>query len=414
MSSTMMENRMKIIIKRKECFEISFKYYYNKNKKFSHTLEYPKSIIPLDDSLFRIALLSRPDNSERYEIEGLKVHESVKNHFENQLGSLINVPLDEELLAKKQKIVSLPKHTLLCFSGGFDSVAAMALLDNSTGLLSIDFGGWFEREALFFKKFKTTTVKWKLRGSRSNQSVKFNESIDWRFLLAPALLFRKEHEHLAILTGTIMEAAPYWFNGIERPKFKEYNKDYGSSVALVNPIACLTEYATTLIISKYLSSEDIQLSLKSLASPNSIKAFRKKTLLSLVEGTTLPKPHKKMSKHRYGTSFADDFLAIYFCWKCGRDWVLNNYVDQLPSVTYNIDMSFVEKANQINLDALNEGLRSDVVNKLKEYNIEMYTENDFLELEKVKAIILSKTGVRKGIKLIKYRLKVLLKSSLSK
>jgi len=403
---------MKIVIEKVSSLKTLFEYFYDGNKYFSHSLESPSSPPMLDDALFRMALLSRPKNSDTYLVEGVKIHAEVKNHFQEQLDATLDVLTFSDPPLSQQKIVSLPNNTILCFSGGFDSLATKALLDDNVKLLSIDFGGGLKREASFFKSFETTVVKWQLRGPQPNQKIRFKESTDWRFLLSPALLFKDKEEPLAIITGTIMEAAPCWFSAKERPIFEEYDKDYGPSVALVNPISCLTEYSTTLIVNQHFSSDKVRLSLDSLAAPASIKAFRKRVLLSLVEGNSLPKPHKKMSKHRFGSSFADDFLVIYFCWKCGKDWVLKNYTDQVPEGIESIDMSFVEKANQHNLEVLDPVFRQHMVKMLDEYKIEMYTPKDMQELEKVKTIILSKSGVRKGINLIAYRLLTGFKSSL--
>ena len=97
-----------------------------------------------------------------------------------------------------------------------------------------------------------------------------------------------------------------------------------------------------------------------------------------------------LKKHRFGSSFADDFLSIYFAWKCGRAWTLANYVDRLPNSIDEIDMSYVEKANQNNLDTLDSGFRSEIILKLKHYGIDLYNDEDFLELEKTKTILLAK------------------------
>ena len=52
---------------------------------------------------------------------------------------------------------------ILSFSGGFDSFAALRLLGNEAHLVSLDFGGWFEREAQFFNNFDPLVIKTNIR-----------------------------------------------------------------------------------------------------------------------------------------------------------------------------------------------------------------------------------------------------------
>uniref|UniRef100_UPI00211CBB3A hypothetical protein n=1 Tax=Campylobacter jejuni TaxID=197 RepID=UPI00211CBB3A len=52
---------------------------------------------------------------------------------------------------------------ILSFSGGFDSYAALRLLGPETNLVSLDFGGWFEREARFFTDFDPLVIKTNIR-----------------------------------------------------------------------------------------------------------------------------------------------------------------------------------------------------------------------------------------------------------
>ena len=62
----------------------------------------------------------------------------------------------------------------LCFSGGLDSLAAYCLMPADTNLISLDFGGWFDRETRFFEQFPTHVVRTDVRrnaergGARSN------------------------------------------------------------------------------------------------------------------------------------------------------------------------------------------------------------------------------------------------------
>ena len=54
------------------------------------------------------------------------------------------------------------KNAILCFSGGFNSLAAYNLLENGIcnyNIVSLDFGGIFSRGSEFFKRFSPHIVK---------------------------------------------------------------------------------------------------------------------------------------------------------------------------------------------------------------------------------------------------------------
>lgn len=380
---------MKILIEKK-LGNVEFIYSYGGGVNFSHSLSYPNSLDPTDDALLRISYFSRPVNSKCYDVEGVTVNRTTKEYLQAYYDVSINVPVSTEIEYRNLALKSVPENIYLCFSGGFDSITSKAMLEDLADLVSIDFGGTYERESTFFKFFKTNIIKWELRGKRKGQKESFNELLDWHWMVSPPLLFQDKDKPLAIATGTILEGAgPWWFSGKKRPDFKQYNScGYGPGVALVSPVASITEYATTLVASQYLNSEQLASSLKSLAAPNSLKAFRKKVLLSIIQDKSIPDASTKMLKHRFGSGFGDDFMALYFYWKLGKDWVLENYVDLIPEEAASIDMSFAEKIHQYNLDALDRKLSDHLLGKLKGFGLnKLYTDNDFNELEKVKAII---------------------------
>lgn len=53
------------------------------------------------------------------------------------------------LVIEDSPLPMLEGGNLLSFSGGFDSFSAWRLMPDDTKLVSLDFGGWFEREAEF-------------------------------------------------------------------------------------------------------------------------------------------------------------------------------------------------------------------------------------------------------------------------
>ncbi|WP_035689600.1 hypothetical protein, partial [Avibacterium paragallinarum] len=119
---------------------------------------------------------------------------------------------------------------------------------------------------------------------------------------------------------------------------------------LINPVCGLTEYGTTKIVMRQYDNDFTQNSLKSLSHENSFKRYRKQCLMAAVnENDTFNKiiPHPKKTK--FGLSFGEDMISLYFCWKFGLDWVEHNYAEGIPNSVKNLDLSFFEKVNVNNL-----------------------------------------------------------------
>lgn len=98
------------------------------------------------------------------------------------------------------------KHAV-SFSGGFDSLAAHRLLPQPAALVSMDFGGWFQRETDFFSSFDTNIVSTNFRmegfGRRS-----------WMFMLSGIILLKKHLDIGSFTTGSILESSPGIIEGI--------------------------------------------------------------------------------------------------------------------------------------------------------------------------------------------------------
>lgn len=355
--------------------------YESETVSFAHELRHPESLPATDDALFRIAILSRPANATHYNISGVTPNSGSVEFFEKAYNCTITTPSRTTLDNAPSK--TLADDVYLCFSGGFDSIAAKAILSDSTHLISNEFGGAFEREALFFKQFHTQILQWDLRRVRPEGKMKFNESIDWRFMLAPGLLLKKENKPIALATGTILEASPFWYSGKVKPEFQSYsNFGFGPDVSIINPVSCISEYATTLIAARVLTPEFLSKSLDSLAPLKSLKRFRKEVLIAVAEGTAVPTPHADMPKHVFGRGFSDDAIALYLVWKLGRDWVTLNYCSNIPAHSEYLDMSFFEKIHANNLNYFNPQDKQNILNNLKKFELSTYDEEDYLNIIK--------------------------------
>ena len=213
-----MEKLLKINVRSSDR-KLFFDYEYDSGN-FFHELVIPKKFLNsnrLNRSLAVIAILSRPINAE-----------TIILHDDLILDELTFIALSKTTQTKIlcKKIVPTifcdyslrPDKLLLAFSGGFDSVCALALLEEEATLFSIDYLGWFKRERNFFEKFETDIFEWDIRQRKSGASVSFNESLDYRFLIAPAVLYAEEGL-TGLITGTVLEASIYQYRSEKKKEF---------------------------------------------------------------------------------------------------------------------------------------------------------------------------------------------------
>ncbi|MGF6862606.1 hypothetical protein ABIE69_003196 [Rhodobacteraceae bacterium MBR-64] len=86
----------------------------------------------------------------------------------------------------------------LSFSGGFDSLAALALMPKGTRIVTLDFGGVFEREKVSYKKFNPLIVK-------TNIAETSLRSASWSFMGIAAILTAKVTKSRYLTFGGIMD-----------------------------------------------------------------------------------------------------------------------------------------------------------------------------------------------------------------
>lgn len=346
--------------------------YQDESLAFSHKIcseHFPATLN--DDAIALVALFMRPKNSQNYQIRGVDVSINILQWINNNIGIT-------DANVSNISPLTLKTRFMLAFSGGFDSIAVYYLLKNnfSHELVSVDYGGAFAREALFFKKFPTLVVSSDIR----RQNVRFNESTDWRFLISPLMTLADKCDSVAVLTGTIMEASPFWFSGKHR-KFSNTNSVLGPGFSVFSPLACITEYGTTLIASNVLTPEQFDASLTSLASNNSFKRYRKQVLSSCVSGVEPPSLPSNIKKHTFGSSFGEDIVSLYVLWKLGKSFFNKNYCTTNIQ-SFDIDMSYFEKINTENLKILPKDIANLVNLKLNELGFKEMNLDDMINIEK--------------------------------
>ena len=207
--------------------------------------------------------------------------------------------------------------TVLNFSGGFDSLAAVALLGDDNPKVSIDFGSRFERERKFFSKFDTAIVSTNARDFETS----------WTFMGVGAILLADYFNAGYLSFGSILEASPWGMVAREKPKM---GNPLFLNIGLreTNPLGGMTEFGTALIAARAFPDLIVE-SLSSLADRHTEKYKRKFLLLQCVAEevddaavlTQMATPTLK-EPIEFGRHFAADFLAPGMWTHCnGEDWM---------------------------------------------------------------------------------------------
>lgn len=333
---------------------------------------------PTDDAIsVALTCIVGRSNFDKISFE-LSVHEDIFKEIKAFLQSEL---VCQQVLPEKYKFPG-GNNIILNFSGGMDSLAALSLIDpRKLRLVSLDFGGPFERERVFFSEFSPYTVKTNFR-----QFPFFRKLVskNWQFMGVGTLLFSESLKAPYFIFGTILEADPN-FNvnvGTQTLPF--------SSLGLLhlNIIRGITEIATTKIACYFQEQKQINKSLRSLSNPGSVKRFRKDLLVSLFYPDTEVNEAKNFE---FGKDYTFDFLLIYVIKKKGYDFV-RPYVKNVPQEILNLvnelELTFYERIHPNSLVGLpNAQFLTLFVQNLYSVGINFYTKNDFEELAKVREVL---------------------------
>lgn len=279
----------------------------------------------------------------------------------------------------------------LNFSGGFDSLAALALAGpDNLQLISMDFGSAFAREAEYFRQFETTIVTTDLRVKQYNRN-------DWRFMGAGSLLLA---DHLGLGTigfGTILEATPWNLRAAAAGRPPPPDGAFAAAGLLSTSwIRGLTEIGTAMVMLRFMP-EQIAASLRSLAQPKSEKYSRKQLLITIAaESAGVPVPHigqlmPPSKKTRFGSSFTVDFLSIYLAQYFGHELIeilMEDFPDSdLAREVLASDLGFYLKYNPNFLAHIPDRIRAGVLARMHEAGLEPFQEQDFVSYAGVRKLL---------------------------
>lgn len=359
----------------------------------THTYNVPLDFFITSDSLVALVIACRP-----------KPISDVKFSFPVTETALFLLARDFkiECLSEKSQdnivfgaapsVGALPERSrrYLSFSGGVDSLAARYLIGQDAGLISIDFGERFKRESDFFEKWQPIIIRTDFRNKP------FNENIDWRFMSAGALLMS---DYLAIDTvifGTILEAAPVWFNTIYRSVFEETRHYQSFALAKIRSgqaVTSISEYGTTKVAHCY-GEEILSASIESAADDNTSKKLRKLLLGKIITGDEITEDWMSANGTKIipksGSSFAGDILGLYFAWKLGSE-ITDKYIlsmdEEFAEFSKTANMTFFEKYNQFNLSSTPTDLKHKFVKIFEEIGMQPYGDEDIKALQDVRLFL---------------------------
>lgn len=278
---------------------------------------------------------------------------------------------------------------VLNFSGGFDSLAAYALMPENTKLVSMDFGGRFARERRFFERFSPLRVTTNILDSPLRRN-------SWSMMGIGAILAADELAAEYITFGSIMESSVDSLRAtpsiVKAPTFPPFT---GAGYTNAPFVLGLSEVGTAMVLLRNDPSLAVD-SLISLASPGEEKLYRKKVLLDVVAkkfgiGVNTPEiPRPPRSHYPFGKAFTTDILALYVIANTG-DPEAYGLVRDIPAGVSNaaltLDMSFLERVNPTLTKACPDAVMPLLAGNLGAFGITAYDEADWDTIKRLRGIL---------------------------
>lgn len=342
--------------------------------------ELNNDIIPSNDAIAYVIATFSGTMFDEISID-LPLSKNAKLNIENFTKATITAPLQKDAVINKQH--QNCSNTILNFSGGFDSLAALYLIPGNVNLVSVDFGGTFSRERNFFEKFCPYTLKTNFRQEQLDKN-------SWTFMGAGALLYAEYLKAEYNVFGTILEATKYHF--LQSPTAASTNITPPFSFLGLKDIRYLnglTEVGTTMVVSFY-APDLIESSLCSLSSPKTEKRYRKEVLLEIIcrkynRHINFQKTSAPEHKIKFGENLALDFLCFYVIKNAGLS-VANKTISEIPTeiseIINSCKLSFYERLNCAFICGNTfptDATRSYFMQRLLKCGVLPYDENDYHE-----------------------------------
>ena len=264
----------------------------------------------------------------------------------------------------------------LNFSGGFDSLAARAVLPDCE-LISLDFGGRFSRERPLFERFSPHIVKTNLVDLKLNRN-------GWSFMGIGSILLRDELDLGVVSFGSIQAGSlPRLFTGPSSPSTQAMPS--APFLQVVNPVSGVSEVGAMMITARAHPDalDDI---LASVAHPGEMKHYRKRLMLEAVSsrlGLTpnLSTERLPTSRPTWGSQFADDLSALYMMKVLGTARVVDVYDGGVPDTVLTMvektELTFFERFNPHAFSSLHLEQNAMLSSRLIQLGIVPYERTDW-------------------------------------
>ncbi len=306
------------------------------------------------------------------------------------IGCEVSFKSISEKLRTYETSIIYDDNILVNFSGGFDSLALLALLpEEKTKLVSLNFGGWFERESYSFTSYKTEIVSTNCRRNAMNRSIDLAKN-NWRFMGCASILMQEKYRANYVSFGSVFDSSALYVANRHVHKTEDelfYNigmRDF--------PVAKgFTQVGSIMLVATFFPDKVVQV-LDSCAVVGSDKRRMKELFLkALSESKSIGVPKFEETvcdreKKKFGEHYDYDIMSLYILKKFGKDVaseIMDNIPDEAISLCERLDLSFFERINTNYLEELPSWFVGDYLEKLYKAGIVPYTQDDFLELEEV-------------------------------
>ena len=309
-----------------------------------------------------------------------------KKIYEN-LNRFVNGGLEVREISNEERQNNQKDIFLLNFSGGYDSLAALCLMPKNTKLVSVDWGGNFQRETNFFKIFEPLTVRTNVRQLRYTDA-------HWTFMGIGSILFSEYVENTYNVFGTILEAYTYNFRYKYERTFADVPPFNSIGLKEASFVLGLTEIGTALVVTHFMP-EYVQESLTSLSGEKTEKRYRKELITKIVcekfdRKITFEDSQPPEKQIKFGNNLAVDFLCLYFIKNKGVEEA-NKMVTDIPEdiveKVNGMHMTFYERFNTAFIYRVPDKYRKKYMSKITAAEILPYDEVDWKEYNEIKNIL---------------------------
>lgn len=276
----------------------------------------------------------------------------------------------------------------LNFSGGFDSLAAKEILQDSH-LVSLDFGGRFSREREFYDRFNPLIFPTNMTALNLNR-------YSWEFMGIGSILLRDELQLGSYSFGSILAGSlPRLFTRAHDQSLGGIAVANATGMKLENPVAGVTEVGALHIVAKNHPSL-LADALRSVALPYEDKYQRKYQMLDAVCADLqlpikLPVQAENKTNIQWGKSFARDLSSLYVIQTMGADYINASYESGIPdaviSALSEIDLSFMTRINPHAYRGVSSQVLAGWHSRLTKNGLTPYERKDWFEVAKVMKLL---------------------------